>query len=139
MLKHTRSTRCNDYSSNDYKAYKSLAAQTKFKSFPNMSDTARPHATWKWKHVFRKMVIPGERKAEEGESEDTDDTDSVESYPEPASIGDIDITAPGIRGRQNCVLLASATLSACKLCHREKSYCVWAIKVVSQILIQTDK
>ena len=43
------------------------------------------------------------------------------------------------RGRQNFVLLASATLSACKLCHREKSYCVWAIKVVSQILIQTDK
>ena len=43
------------------------------------------------------------------------------------------------RGRQHFVLLASATLSACKLCHREKSYCVWAIKVVSQILIQTDK
>ena len=43
------------------------------------------------------------------------------------------------RGRQNFVLPASATLSACKLCHRGKSYCVWAIKVASQILIQTDK
>ena len=39
--------------------------------------------------MLRKMVIPGERIAEE-ESEDTDDTDSVESYPDIASIGDID-------------------------------------------------
>ena len=45
--------------------------------------------------MIRKMVIPGERIAED-ESEDTDDTDSVESYPDIASIGDIDRTAPGI-------------------------------------------
>ena len=37
-----------------------------------------------------------ERIAEEGESEDTDDADSVESYPDIASIGDIDRTAHGI-------------------------------------------
>ena len=73
-LKDSRPTQFN---SNDYKAYKSLVAQTKVKSFPNMAGTAGPHATWKWKHMFRKMVIPGERIAEEGESEDTDDTDSV--------------------------------------------------------------
>ena len=37
------------------------------------------------------MIIPVERiAAEEGESEDTDDTDSRESYPDTASIGDID-------------------------------------------------
>ena len=30
------------------------------------------------------------------ESEDTDDTDSVESYPDIATIGDIDRIAPGI-------------------------------------------
>ena len=36
--------------------------------------------------MIRKMVIPGERIAEEGESEDTGDTDSVESYPYIASI-----------------------------------------------------
>ena len=45
--------------------------------------------------MIRKMVIPGERIAEV-ESEDTDDTDSMESYPDIASIGDIDRTAPGI-------------------------------------------
>ena len=38
------------------------------------------------------MVIPGERIAG-GESEDTDDTDSVHGT---ASIGDVDRTAPGI-------------------------------------------
>ena len=46
--------------------------------------------------MMRKMVIPGERIAEEGEYEDTDDTDSVESYPDIASIGDIDRTAHGV-------------------------------------------
>ena len=49
--------------------------------------------------MLRKMVIPGERIAEV-ESEDTDDTDSVELYPDIASIGDIckssDISSPGI-------------------------------------------
>ena len=35
--------------------------------------------------MIRKMAIPGERIAEI-ESEDTDDTDSVESYPDIASI-----------------------------------------------------
>ena len=70
--KHPRPTQ---YNSNDYKTYKSLVAQTKVKSFPNMAGTARPHATWKWKHMIRKMVIPWERIAEEEESEDTDDSD----------------------------------------------------------------
>ena len=37
------------------------------------------------------MVIPGERIAE-GESEDTDDTDSVEPYPSPASTEYFDIS-----------------------------------------------
>ena len=48
------------------------------------------------------MVIPGERIAEEGVSEDTADTDSVESYPDIASIGDIgessDISSPDTTG-----------------------------------------
>ena len=68
MLKHPPPTQ---YNSNDYKTYKSLVAQTKVKSFPNRTGTARSQATWKWKHMFRKMVIPGERIAEE--EEDTDD------------------------------------------------------------------
>ena len=45
--------------------------------------------------MLKKMIIPGERIAEE-ESEDTDDNDSVESYPDIASIGDIGRTAPGM-------------------------------------------
>ena len=31
------------WNSNDYKAYKSLVAQTKVKSFPNRAGTTRPH------------------------------------------------------------------------------------------------
>ena len=96
MLKHPRPTQ---YNSNDYKTYKSLVAQTKVKPFPNRTGTTPPHVTWKWRHMFRKMVIPGERIAEE-ESEDTYDADSVESYPDIALIGDIgessDISSPGI-------------------------------------------
>ena len=38
--------------------------------------------------MLKKMVISGERIAEV-ESEDTDDTDSVEYYPDIASVGDI--------------------------------------------------
>ena len=68
MMKHPQHTQFNN---NDYKAYKSLVAQTKVKSFP--TDAARPHTTWKWKHMLKKMAIPGERIAEV-ESEDTDDT-----------------------------------------------------------------
>ena len=91
--KHPRDGQCKP---NDYKVYKSLVAQTMVKSFPNRAGTTRPHATWKWKHMLKKMVIPGDRIAEEGESEDTDDAGSVESYLDIASIGDIGRTAPGI-------------------------------------------
>ena len=46
--------------------------------------------------MLRKMVIPGKRISEEEESEDTNDTDSMESYPDIASLEDIDRTAPGM-------------------------------------------
>ena len=88
--------RAGQWKTNDYQVYKSLVAQTKEKSFPNRAGTARSHATWKWKHMIRKMVIPGDRITEEEESEDTDGTDSMASYPDIASVGDIDRTAPGI-------------------------------------------
>ena len=45
--------------------------------------------------MLKKMVIPGEMISEE-ESEDTDDTDSVEPYPDITSIGDINRTARGM-------------------------------------------
>ena len=83
--KHPRAGQRN---SNDYQVYKSLVAQTKVESFPNRTGASRPHATWKWKHILKKTVIPGEVIAEE-ESEDTDDTDRVKPYPDIASIGDI--------------------------------------------------
>ena len=84
--------RPEQWKTNGYIVYKSLVAQTKVKSLPNRAGTARPHAAWKWKHMIRNMVIPGERIADEGESEDTDSTDSVESYPDIASTGYSDIS-----------------------------------------------
>ena len=53
------------YNSSAYIVYKSLVAQSKVKSFPNRTDAARPHATWKWKHMLKKMTIPGEGITEE--------------------------------------------------------------------------
>ena len=74
MLITNKHPRPDQWKTNDYKVYKSLVAQTKIKSFPNWAGTARPHATWKWKHMIRKMVIPGEGIPEGEQSEDTDDT-----------------------------------------------------------------
>ena len=83
--------RAGQWKTNDYQVYKSLVEHTKVKSSPNRAGTARPHAMWKWKHVIRKMAIPWERIAEEEESENTDGTDSVESYPDIDSLGDIEL------------------------------------------------
>ena len=55
----------------------------------NRTDTARPHTTWKWKHMLKKVVTAGQSIADK-ESEDTDDTDSEESHRDTASTGDID-------------------------------------------------
>ena len=75
--------RLGQYNNNDEGVYRSLVVQTRVKSFPNRTAGDRPHATWKWKQLLKKMVIPGERITEEEEgSEDTDDTDTV-------STGDI--------------------------------------------------
>ena len=77
VQKHLRPTQ---YNTNDYRAYYNLIAQTKVKSFP--AGAARPHATWKYKHMLKKMVMPGERIIVEEEFEDREGTDT-------ASIGDI--------------------------------------------------
>ena len=69
--------RLDHYNSNGEGVYRSVVAQTSVKSFPNRTAGDRPHATWKWKQLLRKMVIPGEMIGEE--SGDTDDADSVES------------------------------------------------------------
>ena len=59
VQKHPRPTQ---YDSNDYRVYKSLCAQIKVRTFPNQVGAARTHATWKYKHMLRRMVISGERK-----------------------------------------------------------------------------
>ena len=59
----------------DYRTYKSLSAQTKVKYHPNPRGPTRPRATWKYKHMLKRMTVPGESIPEE-ESEDTDGTDT---------------------------------------------------------------
>ena len=83
MQKHPR---ISQWPSSDYRAYNSLSAQTKVRSHPNPEGTSRPHATWKYKQMLRRMTVRGESIAEEG-SEDTDDTDT-------ASRGDIGESSP---------------------------------------------
>ena len=69
----------------NYRTYKSLSAQTKVKSHPNPRGSIRLRATWKYKHMLKRMTVPGEGIPEE-ESEDTDGTDTD-------SVGDISETA----------------------------------------------
>ena len=63
----------------------------------------------------QEMVIPGERIAQV-ESEDTDDTESVESYPDIASIEDIgessDISSPGILSSDPSVSSSGPSISS---------------------------
>ena len=98
MLKHQRADQWN---SHDYQAYKSLSAQTKVRLIPNSAGATRPHATWKYKHVLRKMVVPGDRITEEsGDSEDTDTAsigDTGESSSSPSILSsDSGILSPDI-------------------------------------------
>ena len=136
MLKHPRLTQFN---SNDYKAYKSLVAQTKVKSIPKIAGTARSYAKWKWKHRFGKMVIPEEGIAEEGESEDNDDADSVESYPDIVSIADIgessDISSHGAPGIPPLPLHIRSSGIAKETKDREPFYkkCLWSRCIFQKI------
>ena len=72
--------RISQWPRRDYPSYKSLCQQTKVTSHPNSAGAARPHATWKYKHMLRKMVVPGEKIVKE--EEDTDS--SILSPPLPA-------------------------------------------------------
>ena len=64
----------SQWPSRDYRTYKSLSAQTKVKSHPNPRGSTRPHATWKYKHMLKRMTVPGESIPEEEVSEDTNGT-----------------------------------------------------------------
>ena len=75
------------WSSHDYRTYKALSAQTQVKSHPNPRGSTRPRATWKYKHMLKRVTIPGKGIPEE-ESEDTDgtETDSKEDSSELAPV-----------------------------------------------------
>ena len=47
----------SQWPSRNYQAYKSLCQQIKVRSHPNSAGAARPHATWKYKHMLRKMIV----------------------------------------------------------------------------------
>ena len=75
--------------------------------------------------MIRKMVIPGERIAVEGESEETYDTDSVESYPGIAFTGDIgessDISSPGMLSSDSGISSPGITSSPVHTCSYGKA------------------
>ena len=75
VQKHPRP---NQWTSGDYQAYKYLSIQTKVRSHPNPRGVTRPRSTWKYKHMLRKMIVPGESIVEE-ESEDNEDSVAGES------------------------------------------------------------
>ena len=81
-LKHPRPTQYDD---NDLRVYKSLVVQTKVRFHPNPASAARPHATRKYKHMLRKIVIPGERIV----GEESEDTASVGNISEPSATDSI--------------------------------------------------
>ena len=65
----------SQWPSRDYRTYIFLSAQTKVKSQLNPRGSTRPRATWKYKHMLKRMTVPGESIPEE-DSEDTDGTDT---------------------------------------------------------------
>ena len=101
--------RLGHYNSNAEGVYRSLVAQTSVKSFPNRTVGDRPHATWKWRQLLKKMVIPGEMRGEE-----SGDTDGAES--DIASVGDIGEpsgrTAPGITTSDSDMLSPGSSISS---------------------------
>ena len=48
----------SQWSSHDYRTYEALSAQTKVKPHPNPRGSTRPHATWKYKHMLKRMTVP---------------------------------------------------------------------------------
>ena len=92
-----RHPQVSQWPSRDYRAYKSLSAQTKVRSHPNPRGSTRPRATWKYKHMLRRMNLPGESIPEEEGSEDTDGTDTD-------SIGYIGESSPSILSTYSGIL-----------------------------------
>ena len=70
MLIMYKTPRPQHDTSDDYSAYKAIVAQTSVRAYPNKrTGSASPRSTWKWKHMLKGMVIPGD-VVEEGDSTD---------------------------------------------------------------------
>ena len=64
------------YTSDDYPVYKAIVAQTRVRTYPNKrTGSARPHSTWKWKHMLSGMVMPGDMIEEDEESTEGTNSD----------------------------------------------------------------
>ena len=70
MLILYKKPRQQHYTSEYYFVYKAIVAQIRVRAYPNKcTGSARQRSTWKWKHMFRAMAIPGDRLEEEGDIE----------------------------------------------------------------------
>ena len=68
MLILYKNPRPQHYTSDDYSVYKAIVAQTRVRAYPNKrTGSARSRSTWKWKHMPKVMVIPGDIVEEEDE------------------------------------------------------------------------
>ena len=69
------------YTSDDYSVYKAIVAQTSVRAYPNKrTGSARPRSTWKWRHMLKGMVIPGD--VVEEETNDSTDNSRAPSFGE---------------------------------------------------------
>ena len=85
----------NQWNSDDYQAYKFLCVQTKVRLFPNPAVAVRPHVTWKYTQLLKKIVLLGERLEEESEDSDDTDTASIGDISESSDIPSPDMLSPG--------------------------------------------
>ena len=69
------------YTSDDYSVHKAIVAQTSVRAYPNKrTGSARPRSTWKWRHMLKGMVIPGD--VVEEETNDSTDNSRAPSFGE---------------------------------------------------------
>ena len=73
MLILYKKLRPQHYTSDDYSVYKAIVGETRVRAYTNKRNgSARPHSTWKCKHMLSGMVMPGDVVEEEDESVSSD-------------------------------------------------------------------
>ena len=74
MLMLYKKPRPGHYTSDDSSVYKAIVAQIRVMAYPyKRISSARPRSTWKWKHMLKGMVIPGDVVEEEEGDVSSDD------------------------------------------------------------------